>query len=386
MIAQTQPCDHYIRIPAWTGFIINQSASTFALGNDVMQIVEALIDVYRRPETCGIDFCNADRLRARTTSDNETKTNGFTATIPSLASGRMQLRSQTTGNFNRARNLWYGLRYGLVAPHLSLTLAAMNTVLYEKLLRKHMWPHLEQFSDYRGPPLDDQTLVVYLRSDDARNRMGKWFPEWKPHKAASGCSFFHRCLLHREWKRLVVVTRVADAPDEHPMLTHLRSTYGDRLRIQSGSLSEDFATLVHARTSAPTLARFQWLPRCERAAQCLLLPRLFARHDLDPYDDIGWTLPATAHRTVYVVHPSANASSCPPPVAKPLSTAMDESIDSLVRDADCMSWVTGKARLQGKSLANVSDFCSKHHDKGGGDRRPKWHGEAGDEPDAKCEI
>jgi hypothetical protein len=388
--AAETPCSFYVQIPHWTGLIINQSTSTFALGNDVMQIAEALIDVYRTPEACGVDFCKADGDRGRRSPGN--KTNGFTASIPSLASGRIQVRRPGNATLHSARNMFYGLRYGFLPPHLSLTLAAMNTALYEKLLRTHLWPHLQQFAEYRGPPLD-HTLVVYLRSDDARSRMNLWFPEWKPRHLAPNCSLFEQCIAHSAQKHVVVVTRVANSPEEHPMLQQLRETYGDRLRIQSGSLAEDFATLVHARHLCLDFSTIGMVATLLNPhLRSVYLPRLFGTHDVDAYDDFGWTVPATAQRAVFVVQPSPPRTTCLSPIAKPISKMMDEPIEALASRADCATRVAmfnaakdgkGNSTKSTQNTVNINDACRVVK---GLKASPSWSSSSTAATDDRCTV
>ena len=64
---------------------MNQTKSTFAIGNDVMQLAEALIDAYRDPASCGVDFLDADRRRG---SANRVGPIGFSAMISCSAAQR----------------------------------------------------------------------------------------------------------------------------------------------------------------------------------------------------------------------------------------------------------------------------------------------------------
>ena len=138
-------CSFDYEISQWTGFIINQTSSTFALGNDAVQLAEALIDVYREPRAWGVTFRAADARRGVQTNGRVNETNGFSSVFPSLASGRISVRKQQEHNIvrERTRRVHYGERYNLFKPMLSVVLAVMNTALYERILRAHLWPHLE---------------------------------------------------------------------------------------------------------------------------------------------------------------------------------------------------------------------------------------------------
>ena len=323
-----------------------------------MQIAEALIDVYRNKMSCGVDFHQADKKRAQSDKKMELDRNGFSGAIPSLSSGLIEVRSPANkSTLQPSRPACYGFRYGLSPPKLSVTLAVMDTVLYEQVLRTHLWPHLEQYSTYMGPSLDD-TLVLYMRSDDAKSRMMQWFPDWKPKHMASNCSLFDRCIAHSRLKKILVVTRVADGPQQHPQLAELIAKHGNRLRVQSSSLSEDFATMVHARHLCMDFSTVSFVAALlNQNLRTVYMPRIFDHHDLNASDDLGWTLPATAQRAVYYVKASdkADHSLCPAPVAKPLSPGLDvlsfqervdraqcESLTDMLRFSDCSSRKRGR--------------------------------------------
>jgi hypothetical protein len=355
-------CSFDYEISQWTGFILNQTSSTFALGNDAVQLAEALIDVYREPRACGVTFLAADLRRGRGVHGH---TNGFSSAFPSLASGRIAVRDQQERDATHLRRVrvHYGERYNLFKPMQSVVLAVMNTALYERMLRLHLWPHLEAYSQYRGPPLDD-SLVIYLRSDDAAGRVGSWFHEWKfnpPH-----CSFFERCISHSGLRKLVVVTRVAEGPLVHPLLPGLRSKFGDDLRVQSGSLAEDFATLVHAQHICLDFSTLGIVAAMlNRELRSIYLQRIFSKHDSQPDDDLGWTVPATAQRAVHIIEPG-NSSSCPAPRLKPLSPPGSEGLEEMAMRSNCRS-VKLIAKLKCGVLPNIStapavtSSKSRHH-------------------------
>lgn len=334
-------CSFDYEIRGWTGFILNQSSRTFAIGNDAVQLVEAIIDVYREPRACGVAFMRADQHRGGTIS---AKVNGFSSVFASLASGRIAIRnsslmlSRTPATLPLNRASHYGERYNLFKPMLSVVLGIMDTVLYEKLLHLHLWPHIEQrpeYTEYNGPPLDD-TLVVYLRSDDAANRVAKWFPEWK---ASTNCSYFDRCISHSGLRKLVVVTRVSSGPDEHPLLHGLRSSFGSNLRIQSGTMAEDFATLTHAQHLCLDFSTFGIVAALlNRNLRSVYMQRIFQKYDRLPEDDLGWTVPATPQRAVYIIEPgNVRKGTCPAPITKPLSARTNATVEELAMQSDCKS-------------------------------------------------
>ena len=338
-------------IVEWTGRppdgTLDAGGKGFALGNDALQLIEALVEADHDKSVCSVSFREGDADRGGA---------GFSTELPSLSSGRIVVREKPGARALLRRVSYYagwkptgfrgsasgyGARFGLASKFGPQTVAYANMSEYEQLFRRHLWPHLEAYARYDGPSLQDD-LVLYLRSGDARTRLREWFIEWDKERAHgdSACAWVRRCVEHSGLKRVNVVTRHASGSQAHPDLEPLETwaaAHGVQIVKEPGNLRSDFAKLAHAPHLATDYSSLGLLAALVNTQlRSVYLPRIFRAVDLDAADDHGFTVPLAPQREVWLVLPVFNGS-CAAPQRK---AAMDMLSEKQAKEC---AWATASS-------------------------------------------
>lgn len=268
-------CNTEVVIRDWTGRPTPMENSTdfnhkslrgVGLGNDFMQLAEAFLFAEETPKACTVWFDGADRHRR----------GGLSQMIPSLRSGHVRLRSKYLPNgtamnttmqhihctmedakyANPACQAYvYGSRYGFRLP-TDAAQAFSNVSEYARVLRFYLGKQiLEHFAPKANrTALDDETLVVYLRSGDTIlipfaggvTRVEAYFNL----KRNETINFFRACIRHSGLQKIHLVSQLMQGPAAHPAIEAIRQDAEANGRTVTGSvhgMQEDFATLLQAR-------------------------------------------------------------------------------------------------------------------------------------------
>ena len=206
-------CTTDLEIPSWTGTpapIGGKAADQpkvqiVGLGNDLMQLAEALLEAEETADVCGVTFSRADANRG----------GGLSLMVPSLRSGRIVVRRGTAIAVQLSH---YGHRYR-EAKRSDKIVSFQNSSEYRRVLRHYLGKQLLTHYQYRGPSLSN-TLVVHLRGGDAARRLGLWFNEWASPE--SMINFVSACVNMSGLPHVRVVTQVFDGPQVHTALHEIR--------------------------------------------------------------------------------------------------------------------------------------------------------------------
>ena len=344
----------------------SKSLRVVGIGNDFVQLAEAFLFAEEAPNACSVWFGGADMHRG----------GGITKMVPSLRHGHVRLRSWYLPNgtamqprmqhihcsvadarVSNCSRYVYGSRYGFKLPSDAVQ-AYSNVSEYARVLRFYLGKQiLEHFAPKAEHALDDETLVVYLRSGDTIlipqaggvTRVEAYFNL----KRNETINYFRACIRHSGLRKVHLVSQLLEGPAAHPAIEAIRRDAEASGRTVTGSLhgmQEDFATLLGARslcldwstlgfTAALLSDKLQraYLPRFRGKGAAFYMKRAKSRpynywrepgcpSDSEPWTvhnaaagkwphtacehgeaGIGFTLPASANLSVFHVDPPTGA-------------------------------------------------------------------------------
>ena len=314
--------DKWTGRPGWSGGQLDEAVRgasntsiLWGIGNDIYQWAEALIEADENPHVCSVEFQKADRYR----------TIGASYVIPSLQSGRIQVRPGSPQNIVKSQ---YGRRYGFchygICRHAERVISHMNVSTYARLLRRYIAPHFLSTFTYSRPFNLDETLIVHLRSGDANKRLEEWF-NWKRedvHRYFLGC-VNHRLTTRTSRRVLIVSQHGASDNFAHPAFELLQSqaaTGGWELAINGKQdIYSDFATLMHARHLCIDYCSYSWgAAMLSRRLRTVYVPHLvnprygpwnFMAGPAGGRDEgtrgMGFSFPASPRLRVYHISPNS---------------------------------------------------------------------------------